>query len=80
MKVESTYILLTKTYNKGDIIMKIKVEFEIREMDKMHYAMLEGAKELEVDAPDSLFVKRNIDLTSIKINQNIVLCNMLFVS
>ena len=51
--------------------MKIKVEFELGEMDKMHQTMLDVAEEFDVDAPDSLFVKRKVNLKSIQIDQQI---------
>ena len=51
--------------------MKIKVEFELGEMDKMHQTMLDVAEEFDADAPDSLFVKRKVNLKSIQIDQQI---------
>lgn len=51
--------------------MKIKVEFELGEMDKIHQTMLNVADEFDADAPDSLFVKRKVNLKSIQINQQI---------
>ena len=51
--------------------MKIKVEFEIREMEKAHETMLEVAEEFEATAPDTLFAKRRVNLKAIKVNQEI---------
>ena len=51
--------------------MKIKVEFELGEMDKIHQTMLDVAEEFDADAPDSLFVKRKVNLKSIQIDQQI---------
>lgn len=54
--------------------MKINVEFELNEMDKIHNTMLEVAKEFDAkedDIPDTLFKKRKVNLKSIKIDQQI---------